>query len=232
MNEKSVNLGQHCGRVSTDKKTDDLSISDTKKVKKKLSNEAIYKSECEAKCDNVNSNINQPTEQFSILGHVPNIDELDSIPPKGKSHNVKFAVTSTPVIVEPQIDTVEDVELESCRKSTICSLSVVTEEELLEACIGDDGFLYNKSLHNRDVDCHFLEPLAYHRVNSSEILYEKKKKKVKFVGQYLLGDVVGEGSYSKVKEVLDMLTLERRAAKIMKKKRLRKIPNGEQNVQM
>jgi len=68
-------------------------------------------------------------------------------------------------------------------------------------------------------------------VNSSEILYEKKKRKVKFVGQYLLGDIVGEGSYSKVKEVLDTVTLERRAAKIMKKKRLRKIPNGEQNVQ-
>lgn len=34
-----------------------------------------------------------------------------------------------------------------------------------------------------------------------------------------------------MKEVLDTATLERKAAKIMKKKRLRKIPNGEANVQ-
>ena len=75
------------------------------------------------------------------------------------------------------------------------------------------------------------QPLAFHRVHSFEILYQKKKKKAKFVDKYVMGDVVGEGSYSKVKECLDSSTLERKAAKIMKKKRLRKIPNGEQNVQ-
>lgn len=75
------------------------------------------------------------------------------------------------------------------------------------------------------------QPLAFHRVHSFEILYQKKKKMAKFVDKYIIGDVVGEGSYSKVKEVLDSTTLERKAAKIMKKKRLRKIPNGEQNVQ-
>ncbi|XP_054162758.1 serine/threonine-protein kinase stk11-like [Oppia nitens] len=75
------------------------------------------------------------------------------------------------------------------------------------------------------------QPLAFHRVHSFEILYQKKKKKAKFVDKYVMGDVVGEGSYSKVKECLDSHTLERMAAKIMKKRRLRKIPNGEQNVQ-
>lgn len=77
-------------------------------------------------------------------------------------------------------------------------------------------------------------PLAFHRVDSCDILYEKKKKRVKFIGdgdRYIMGDPLGEGSYSKVKEVLDTETLERRAVKIMKNKRLRKIPNGEQNVQ-
>ncbi|CAG2107906.1 unnamed protein product [Medioppia subpectinata] len=75
------------------------------------------------------------------------------------------------------------------------------------------------------------QPLAFHRVHSFEILYQKKKKRAKFVDQYVMGDVVGEGAYSRVKECLDSKTLERKAAKIMKKKRLRKIPNGEQNVQ-
>ena len=49
-------------------------------------------------------------------------------------------------------------------------------------------------------------------------------------GKYLKGEVLGEGSYSKVKEMLDCQLLCRRAVKIMKERRLRKIPNGEQNV--
>lgn len=92
----------------------------------------------------------------------------------------------------------------------------------LEKCYFKDGYL---------IDDESNEPLSFHRVNSVEILYEKKKKRAKFIGNYVLGDMLGEGSYSKVKEVLDRITLERRAFKIMKKKRLRKIPNGEQNVQ-
>lgn len=76
-------------------------------------------------------------------------------------------------------------------------------------------------------NCH----VAFHRVSSRDLMYEEKKKRPKFLGIYLMGDVLGEGSYSKVKEVLDTITLQRRAVKIMQEKRLRKIPNGEQNVQ-
>ena len=50
-------------------------------------------------------------------------------------------------------------------------------------------------------------------------------------GKYVVGDLLGEGSYGRVKECLDSLTLCRRAVKILKKKKLRKIPNGEANVQ-
>ncbi|KAJ8357736.1 hypothetical protein SKAU_G00205300 [Synaphobranchus kaupii] len=45
-----------------------------------------------------------------------------------------------------------------------------------------------------------------------------------------MGDLLGEGSYGKVKEMLDSETLCRRAVKILKKKKLRRIPNGEANV--
>ena len=69
-----------------------------------------------------------------------------------------------------------------------------------------------------------------HRVESDEVIYRTQRNKVKFIGKYLMGDVLGEGSYGKVKELLDTETLCRRAVKIMKKRRLRKIPNGEQNV--
>lgn len=64
----------------------------------------------------------------------------------------------------------------------------------------------------------------------SDLLIYQKDQRPKFVGLYLIGDLIGEGSYSKVKECIDSQTLERRAVKIMKKQRLKKIPNGEENV--
>lgn len=75
------------------------------------------------------------------------------------------------------------------------------------------------------------EDLCFHRVNSDQIIYETKKKRYKKVGKYVMGDLLGEGSYGKVKEMLDSETLCRRAVKILKKRKLRRIPNGEQNVQ-
>lgn len=57
------------------------------------------------------------------------------------------------------------------------------------------------------------------------------EKKPKIVSGYLFGDAIGEGSYGKVKEVLEESTLVRRAVKIIKFKRLRKIPNGHANVE-
>ncbi|CAG9761224.1 unnamed protein product [Ceutorhynchus assimilis] len=57
-----------------------------------------------------------------------------------------------------------------------------------------------------------------------------KKKRLKVISKYVMGDLLGEGSYGKVKEVMDVETLSRRAVKIFKEKKLRRIPNGEQNV--
>lgn len=71
--------------------------------------------------------------------------------------------------------------------------------------------------------------LGFHRVNSDQIIYTKKKK-FKMVGKYVMGDMLGEGSYAKVKEMMDTETLCRRAVKILKKRKLRRIPNGEENV--
>lgn len=69
----------------------------------------------------------------------------------------------------------------------------------------------------------------FHKVDSDEIIYQTKKKKCKMIGKYVMGDLLGEGSYAKVKEMLDSETLCRRAVKILKKKKLRRIPNGEEN---
>lgn len=73
--------------------------------------------------------------------------------------------------------------------------------------------------------------LFFHRVDSDQIIYQAKKKRCKMIGKYVMGDLLGEGSYGKVKEMLDSEILCRRAVKILKKKKLRRIPNGEQNVQ-
>lgn len=70
-----------------------------------------------------------------------------------------------------------------------------------------------------------------HRVDSDQIIYQSKKRKLKLVGKYVMGDLLGEGAYGKVKEMLDSETLCRRAVKILKQRKLRRIPNGEQNVQ-
>jgi len=45
--------------------------------------------------------------------------------------------------------------------------------------------------------------IAIRRVDSKDIVYEGKKKATKFIGKYVMGDVLGEGSYAKVKEAID-----------------------------
>lgn len=71
----------------------------------------------------------------------------------------------------------------------------------------------------------------FHRVDSNELIYEHAQKKASILGKkYLKGEKLGEGSYGKVKEVLDIENLCRRAIKILKQKKLRRIPNGEDNV--
>ncbi|KAK7065202.1 Serine/threonine-protein kinase stk11 [Halocaridina rubra] len=75
------------------------------------------------------------------------------------------------------------------------------------------------------------DPFVIQRINSEEIIYCPPKRKYKMIGKYVVGDILGEGSYGKVKECLDTVTLQRRAVKIMKRKILRRIPNGDQNVQ-
>lgn len=70
----------------------------------------------------------------------------------------------------------------------------------------------------------------FHRVDSN-IIYVPRAKRAKIIGgKYLMGDVLGEGAYGKVKEMLDCERLRRCAVKILTKRRLRRIPNGEQNV--
>lgn len=68
----------------------------------------------------------------------------------------------------------------------------------------------------------------FKRVDSQELV---KPKKAKIVGNYLIGELLGDGSYGKVKECLDVRTLARCAVKIINLKMVaRKIPRGVENV--
>lgn len=90
---------------------------------------------------------------------------------------------------------------------------------------GENNMSNIQSLHDTEEDMFFVHPEV-------DIVYEEARKEAKIIGgRYLKGEQLGEGSYSKVKEMLDVNTLCRRAVKIMKEKRLKRIPNGEANVQ-
>lgn len=109
------------------------------------------------------------------------------------------------------------------------------------------------------IDFQALSSLQFNKIPSEEIIYQKKSEKIKMIGKYVMGDKLGEGSYGKVKEVLDTESLCRRAVKvnsseyfriknfiiwpfylfilshtlqsqILAKRKLRRIPNGELNV--
>lgn len=65
-----------------------------------------------------------------------------------------------------------------------------------------------------DLSCMDPGNLFFNRVDSADIIYKAKQKACKMVGKYVMGDVLGEGSYGKVKEVLDSENLCRRAVKV------------------
>jgi len=57
----------------------------------------------------------------------------------------------------------------------------------------------------------------------NEVTYKTVDKGPKKVKQYILGEILGEGSYAKVREAIDSETLKRVAIKIVKKRVIRRI---------
>jgi serine/threonine-protein kinase 11 len=95
----------------------------------------------------------------------------------------------------------------------------------------DDDEIVLGNIYDDDGDEDLAHMMAIHRVDSKDVLFEQKRRKVKVLGKYVMGDKLGDGSYAKVKEAIDSETLCRRAIKIMKRKKLKKIPRGEENVE-
>lgn len=75
-------------------------------------------------------------------------------------------------------------------------------------------WLDDEEIDKMDLSCVDPANMFFNRVDSAEIIYQAKKKACKMVGKYVMGDVLGEGSYGKVKEVLDSEDLNRCAVKV------------------
>ena len=69
-----------------------------------------------------------------------------------------------------------------------------------------------------------------HKIASSEIVYQAQSVQPKMIGRFLLGGKIGKGAFAKVKEGVCSETLERVAVKIISRKRIKKVPNGVENV--
>ncbi|XP_017771252.1 PREDICTED: serine/threonine-protein kinase STK11 [Nicrophorus vespilloides] len=153
--------------------------------------------------------------------------------------NISKRLVDEEEVVEVEEEEEEDDQSERELSNRIFSVDSAEEEEMdekekmlnianLDEPIGGGG---GGGWANDDCDEDLDNVNFFHRVNSDQIIYQTKKRKLKLIGKYVMGDLLGEGSYGKVKEMLDTVTLCRRAVKILKQRRLRRIPNGEQNVQ-
>ncbi|KAM7534283.1 hypothetical protein Aperf_G00000108874 [Anoplocephala perfoliata] len=68
--------------------------------------------------------------------------------------------------------------------------------------------------------------ISGHRIGASATPQVYRKPPKILAGRYLLGGTIGHGSYGKVKDCVDLVTLRRCAVKIVSKLRVRKIPGG------
>eukprot|EP00045_Choanoeca_perplexa_P016979 m.236687 g.236687 ORF g.236687 m.236687 type:complete len:717 (+) comp17415_c0_seq9:41-2191(+) len=86
------------------------------------------------------------------------------------------------------------------------------------------------SAFNDFSDGFMSEDLADFEMSTRDLVYTERKKEPKIYGRYIFGEKIGEGSFGKVKEVLDLINLRRYAVKIVKYKKIRKMPNGPENL--
>ncbi|KIH43430.1 hypothetical protein ANCDUO_26563, partial [Ancylostoma duodenale] len=124
-------------------------------------------------------------------------------------------------------DSPEEDDINQLRQSMhMWHLHEQESEEFAE--IGDDVGLSAERVQSIIAGQGLLFPPLHEGSFVEEVFSEKGPKSH---NGYLFGAKIGEGSYAKVKEVVDETTLVRRAVKIIKHSRLRKIQNGQENVE-
>ncbi|RCN46723.1 kinase domain protein [Ancylostoma caninum] len=139
---------------------------------------------------------------------------------QGSSNQLKLSVGG-------EEDSPEEDDINQLRQSMhMWHLHEQESEEFAE--IGDDVGLSAERVQSIIAGQGLLFPPLHEGSFVEEVFSEKGPKSH---NGYLFGAKIGEGSYAKVKEVVDETTLVRRAVKIIKHSRLRKIQNGQENVE-
>ena len=88
------------------------------------------------------------------------------------------------------------------------------EEDIQQADQPPGGIEWLSDDEIAQLDFQTISNFQFNKIPSEEIIYQKKEK-IKMIGKYVMGDKLGEGSYGKVKEVLDTESLCRRAVKVI-----------------
>lgn len=146
-------------------------------------------------------------------------DEGLQVWPQGSSNQLKLSVGGD--------DSPEDDDLYDLRQSIqMWHLHGPETEEFAD--VGPEGSLSVERVQSIIAG----QGLLFQPLNEGSFVEEVfSEKGPKSHNGYLFGAKIGEGSYAKVKEVVDETTLVRRAVKIIKHSRLRKIQNGQENVE-
>jgi hypothetical protein len=111
-------------------------------------------------------------------------------------------------------------------REAILSEYVLTEENRAVLDFNED--YYNYVYNSQNIGVGSLKFI--NRIDSTEIATKVKTKRIKTIGRFLIGDLVGKGSFGKVKEGVCTETLLRVAVKIISKKRAKKVPHGIQSI--
>lgn len=159
---------------------------------------------------------NQNNNNGTVLGHKEVTAEEDGDGDQqkeeagGRTSRYGYAGGDDPDVAEtnngnglPQVEDFDDDELEQVYRTVDSQRSATVQ------------WMDDDEIERLDLSLS-IDPtqIVFNRVDSADIIYQAKRKKCKLVGKYVMGDVLGEGSYGKVKEVLDSETLSRRAVKV------------------
>ncbi|KIH52913.1 hypothetical protein ANCDUO_16976, partial [Ancylostoma duodenale] len=163
-------------------------------------------------------NVGPSSQYVEVRSEVPG-DRLQARS-QGSSNQLKLSVGG-------EEDSPEEDDINQLRQSMhMWHLHEQESEEFAE--IGDDVGLSAERVQSIIAGQGLLFPPLHEGSFVEEVFSEKGPKSH---NGYLFGAKIGEGSYAKVKEVVDETTLVRRAVKIIKHSRLRKIQNGQENVE-
>ncbi|XP_049829124.1 serine/threonine-protein kinase stk11-like [Schistocerca gregaria] len=106
----------------------------------------------------------------------------------------------------------------------------MAEEDPMETLIEEE--LSSLSFSSEDSEDGWRRPtgLLLWPEEQRPLMERERRRPPQAVGGYMLGDILGCGGYSKVKDAVHTGTLARRAVKIVRRSCLRRIPFGEQSV--